>query len=373
MPPEQGVIEAAGLRLSYQESALRSVQDQANGKVYRSQSGSPWPSLCFHALDHQDWLFTGPEIGRESFIPASSQWMRCGPLRWTHRSMGRLGLYQVTLDTSLGEKPRELRVDVRLEGHWDIPPLTGFISLLGEIDAGGNLTVDTPFAVERRDPEHDIYMGDVPQDRDLGLVEMFERLRPGVFWGRSWCDWSGDGCGITLTSVDGCTYWYKEPQAFGHLLLRCVELKPGTWEAFCPTSLTGSGIHTFSYIFRFHDGDWRTVDPQRRSLELRHPPVVVRADSPCQASLPTDSHSFLSLDGSALLSAYYHSEDGIYLRFYEHQGMGGEVSLQFDWSPQSVQAVDLLGQPADLPVALSGKEVRLNARPWQIVTLRLER
>jgi alpha-mannosidase len=175
---------------------------------------------------------------------------------------------------------------------------------------------------------------------------------------------------VTLIGLDGCTYWYKAPQYFGHLLLRCVELKPGTWEAFCPASLTGSGAHTFSYAIQFPDGDWRQADPQRRSLELRHPPAVLRADYPSEARLPAISHSFLSLEGPALLSAWYRAEDGIYVRFYEHQGKGGEVKITLDGSPVSAQAVDLLGGPVDIPVALHGEELSVTVRPWQIVTLK---
>jgi hypothetical protein len=319
------------------------VLDLASEQAYRFADGSPWPGLYFHGLDHQDWLFAGPEVGREGFIPEASEWLECGPLRWAHRSLGRLGPYRAALDTRLGGQNGELQVDVRLEGHWQEPPLTGFVSLLGAIRPGGSLVVDTPFAVEPRDPERDVYFDDIPAGRDLGITDMFERLRPGVFWGRSWCDWSGEGQGVTLISAGGCTYWFAEPGVFGHLLLRCVELKHGTWERFCPTSLTGSGTHAFTYAFRFHSGDWRQGGPQRRSLELRFPPVVARAFEP----------------------------GGCLVRLYEHQGTGGEVRLRFDRTPKAAQAVDLLGQPTGIPVTLDGQEVRLELRRWQIVTLRV--
>ena len=55
-----------------------------------------------------------------------------------------------------------------------------------------------------RDPDRDIYAHNLPRDRDLGIADMFERLRPGFFWARSWADWSGDRRGVTAISVDGC-------------------------------------------------------------------------------------------------------------------------------------------------------------------------
>jgi hypothetical protein len=381
-PPSDGVVETEGLRLVYRNHALREVHDRATGHVYSSREGSPWPGLFFHVLDNQDWIFTGPEIRRDRFVPESSVWLQAGPLRWHHRSQGTLGPYRVQLDTSVAERGRELQVQVCLDGHWELgafasqkakAPVTGFVTLLGDIEAGGRVTVDVPFAVEPRDPDHDIYVHNVPRDRDLGNVDMFERLRPGVFWGRSWADWSGDGHGVTLISVDGNYYWFKEPGQFGHILLRCIELKASTWEAFCPVFMTGTGTHYFHYAFRFHDGDWRLADPQRRSLELRHPPVVARADYFAQATLPSSWHSFLRLDGPALLSAYYTEGDNAYVRLYENMGSGGEATLTLDWSPSSAQAVNLLGQLLTVPVQASDRKVHVTLKPWQIVTLKLGR
>jgi hypothetical protein len=89
--------------------------------------------------------------------------------------------------------------------------------------------------------------------------------------------------------------------------------------------------------------------------------------------LPASGHSFLRLAGPALLSAYYLQGDAAYVRFYEHQGRGGEVTLALDWAPHGAQAVDLLDRPLDVPLRLEGGQVRVQCRPWQIVTLRLDR
>jgi hypothetical protein len=369
--PEDGTVETGALRLVYRGHTLREVQDKTNGATYSSREGGAWPGLYFHVLDAQDWLFAGPELRRERYVPQGSTWLQAGPLRWQHQSTGLLGPYRVWLDTTVADCGRELHVAVRLEGHWDEPPLTGFVSLLSDIEAGGTLTVDTPFAVEPRDPDHDIYCDNVPPGKDYGIADMFERLRPGVFWGRSWADWSARGQGLALISMDGSYYWFKEPHQFGHILLRCVARKPGTWEAFCPPSWGGSGVHRFSYALRFHDGDWRAADPQRRSLELRHPPVVARAECPGPALLPHDAHSFLHLEGPALLSAYYTEGDASILRIYEHTGGGGEACITLDWCPTEAVAVDLLAQTMNLPVRLDGQRVMVTLQPWQIATLRL--
>jgi len=280
-----------------------------------------------------------------------------------------LGPYQAELHTIASDRGHELQFQVRLEGHWEEAPLTGFVTLLGDIEAGGQITVDVPFGVEPRDPDHDIYIHNIPQ-KDLGIADMFERLRPGFFWGRSWADWSGAGHGLSWISADGNYYWFKEPGTLGHVLLRCLRRNPGTWETFTGDAWSGAGVHTFAYALRFHGGNWREADPQRRSAELRHPPAVVRADCLTEASLPA-AHSFLSLDGPALLSACYREGEATVLRLYGREGRGGEVALTLDWAPTSAQAVDLLGQPMEVPVRASGRQVQLTLRPWQIVTLRL--
>jgi hypothetical protein len=372
--PADGVVQTASLRLVYRDHALREILDLATARRYSARDGGPWPTMFYHALDHQDWACMGPEVDRFRFEPLSGQWLQTGPLRWHHRSIGRLGPYQASLDTFATDRGREIQVSVRLEGHWHEPPVTGFATLMAGVEAGGSLTADVPFGVEPRDPDCEPYYDDVvPGRADIGIDDMIERLRPGVFWGRSWVDWSGRGQGMTIISVDGCYYWFKEPGQLGHVMVRGVELKPGTWEAFCPPSLTGSGVHQFCYAFRFHDGEWRQTDPQRRSLELRHAPLVVRADHPSEATLPVSGHSFLTLEGPALLSACYAEEAATVVRFYEHTGSGGEVNLALDRAPATVQAVDLLGRPVAVPVQANGDRVTVNVRPWQIVTLKLGR
>jgi hypothetical protein len=370
--PADGVVETKDLRLVYRDHALHEVHDKKSGHSDRGGAGDSWPHLSFHVLNDQNWLFKGPEIDRKRFVPQAGEWLEAGPIRWRYRSYGVLGPYQVHVDTIVADQGREVQVAVELDGHWQTPPLTGFVTILTDIDRGGQLTVDTPFAVEPRDPDHDIYAHNVPKDEKLGNLGMFERLLPGVYWGRSWCDWSGDGYGVALLSANGNYYWYKEPEQFGHILVRCIKLTPNSWETFCPVSMTGTGTHHFDYAFRFHDGEWRAANLQRRAQELRHPPLVGRTNYPTTASLPS-VHSFLGIDGPALLSAYYSDGEDVIVRLYEHTGNGGEVILKLAWTPKSVQAVDFLHRPMELAASIQPRQVRMTVKPWQILTLRLKR
>ncbi|MHB9032658.1 MAG: glycoside hydrolase family 38 N-terminal domain-containing protein, partial [Anaerolineae bacterium] len=137
---ERGELAVGGLRLTFRNHALREVRD-ANGKIYQMRDGSAWPGLWFHVLDHQDWLSAGPEVRRVNYQPASSAWLQNGPLRWQHRTQGILGPWRAQIDTVIGARERELTFHLRLEGHWDEAPETGFITLLADIAAGGQIMV----------------------------------------------------------------------------------------------------------------------------------------------------------------------------------------------------------------------------------------
>ncbi|MHB9034662.1 MAG: glycosyl hydrolase-related protein, partial [Anaerolineae bacterium] len=212
----------------------------------------------------------------------------------------------------------------------------------------------------------------LPPDADqLGDLGMFERLRPGFFWGRSWADWSEAGRGLTWFSVDGPYYWFKEPGALGPVIVRALARNPG-WETYSADAGTGAGVHEFTYVLRLHDGEWRASDPQRRSQELRHPPVVVRPNYPTEASLSAD-FGLLELSNNAMLSACYAEDQDLVVRFFEREGQAGEVDLKLGFTPAGVRAEDLLGQAAAAPIAVEERVVRVAVRPRQIVTLRLTR
>jgi alpha-mannosidase len=370
---ERDVLETASLRLVARDGAIREVHDRASGAVYSWPDGAPWPLPLLHVLEHQNWLFEGEETARLPFVVERGGWREIGPLRWCYRSEGRVGPFACTLDLYVPDHGRRIEIVVQLDGQWaGEPPSTGFVTLLACVGTGGQITVDVPFGVEARDPDHDVSVANLPRGVDLGDMEMGERPRPGFFWGRSWADWSAAGHGVALLSADGCCYWYKGSDHLGHILLRCIERPAGTWEAYAADALSGAGSHTFRYALHLHDGTWRGADLQRRAQELRHPARAVRAIGRSAPILGT-SLSLLRLDGPALLSACYAEGDELVVRLYEHTGMGGWATLTLPWSSPAARAVDFLDQPVEAEVTLAGSEVRVALRPWQIATLRIDR
>jgi alpha-mannosidase len=281
-----------------------------------------------------------------------------------------VGPYAARLDLIIPGRGGEIRANIRLEGHWQEPPMTGWVSFTVPSPDNATTTVDVPFGVESRAPDTEVYAGRVPDDRDYGLVEMFERLRPGWFWARSWVDASDETGGVSLIHVDGNVYWQKQGARIGPVLMRAQLRTPGTWEARTALSMNGSGIHDFSVAVRLHDGPAPTVDLQRRSAELHHPSVVIRGNHPAEAQLP-DTHSFLAVDGPAQVSAVHRDGGDLIVRVWEHSGTGGDVTLSFDRAVSGATIIDHIGNLLDHAVTIDGDRVVATLRPWQIATFRL--
>jgi alpha-mannosidase len=60
------------------------------------------------------------------------------------------------------------------------------------------------------------------------------------------------------------------------------------------------------------------------------------------------------------------------VRLVETRGEGGEVTVSLPGWVQSVDQVNLLERQA-CPLTITGDQVRLSLRPWDIATLRLSR
>ncbi len=366
----QAELPGGDLRVTVAGHQIASVTHIPTGQELVSPDGAPAVALVFHELDNQNWLFLGDEVASHPFDPTTSSWVEQGPLRWRHRSQGQVGPYAATLDITIPATGQEIGAQVRLEGHWDESPMTGWVSLTVPSSHDASITVDIPFGTESRNPGGEVYVGRVPDDRDYGLVEMFERLRPDWFWARSWIDASSNDGGASVININGGVYWQHVGGRTGPVLMRSTLRTPDTWEARVARSVTGDGVHDFAVAIGMHDGPAPIVELQRRSAELHHPPVVVRGNHPAAGALP-DAHSFLSIDGPAQLSAV-HLEDGhVIVRIWENAGTGGDVTLAFDRTVTAAAIIDHIGNVVDHAATIEGSTVSARLRPWQIATFRL--
>ena len=47
--------------------------------------------------------------------------------------------------------------------------------------------------------------------------------------------------------------------------------------------------------------------------------------------------------------------------------------MTFDWAPIAAEAIDLTARVLDIPLNLDGNTIQVPLKPWQIVTLKVQR
>ena len=57
------------------------------------------------------------------------------------------------------------------------------------------------------------------------------------------------------------------------------------------------------------------------------------------------------------------------VRVYESAGSRASVSLELPFRVTAAKEVDFNGNPLQKPVAVTGKTLRFDIKPWEIVTL----
>jgi len=128
---------------------------------------------------------------------------------------------------------------------------------------------------------------------------------------------------------------------------------------------------TFEYAVQPHDGDWRQAEMYKQAQEFHHLPIAIPADA--RGALPSE-YSFLKISPhNLILSALKKAEDsdGVILRFFETKGEATEAEVELFKAIRRLTLVDLLErEQSELP--FEGNRFRLEVKPFEIVTLKLE-
>lgn len=134
-----------------------------------------------------------------------------------------------------------------------------------------------------------------------------------------------------------------------------------------PDPFADEGYHRFTYALFPHPGDWTEAGVVREAFALNSPLVVAAGDGEPECSL-------VAAEGLELaLGSLKKAEEGraAILRLYEPHGARGEAILHFASGLKSAERVNLLEEPEGA-VKTSGDQVRLEVRPFEVVTLRVE-
>jgi alpha-mannosidase len=137
-----------------------------------------------------------------------------------------------------------------------------------------------------------------------------------------------------------------------------------------PDPLADEGDHRFTYSLFPHPGDWTETRVVEEAFALNSP--LFAAPGAPEGVLPAES-GLVSTEGLPVaLGSLKAAGDGpgVVLRLYEPRGARGECALRFAPGVERVERANLL-EEAEGEVEVKGGVVRLELRPFEVVTLRV--
>jgi len=355
------VVEHQGLTLRFSSGLITAIQDQERGLSWEAEGGASFLEPLVQEYEAVGWR---PVSLCEDALPSIVTELRQEDVGPVCRRLSRViqaGPNRFRQEIGIYGKAREIRVatttNLCQEGV--------FAGVALPVGSHAALTVDVPFGVEPRNPEEVPY-GDFS---DLGYSGSIERVIPGYFWGRSWLDASGAGKGMTLLSADGERYYWRHPsdRSIVHFLTRTPVIPEKGWEtrtlyAHLP------GTDCFHHCLVLHGGDYREAGIIHRAEMLRFP---VRA-LPVKLDGIGTRETWLSVSPQAVrLSALYVKEDAAVLRVYNASAEPQQGLIVLPDAPGEATLVDFHLNRLDGDVEVSGKELTLGLKPWQIATVRI--
>jgi hypothetical protein len=354
--PSAPTLETEFATLEFSGHGVESLLDKQTGAHYPSPG-----NIIFNEIDDVGPYHYGPVVKTYRWTDAKLKKVVRGPLRSSFTLEGALGPHEVLLTGHLYPHARRLVYEARINsaggsGH--------FLTTLG-LPGPGKFVADTHFGVEDRDVSKISYSGG-------------ERMRKNVFYADHWVDYGDDEKGVTLVGSTGEKGYqlFPEEKILGHFLLMVVP--PGTtsppslWGRFVSKARDGLGLQYFNFQLLFHSGDWKAANVVRRALEAQHPLLPVFPNNPRlpqERTLPEEK-SFLALSPPTVqCSASYRDRGRCMVRVYESAGSSAHVSLELPFRISVAKEVDFNGNALQKPVALTGKTLRFDIHPWEIVTL----
>ena len=179
---------------------------------------------------------------------------------------------------------------------------------------------------------------------------------------QKWADLSEGNYGVALLNDSKYGYECK------HNELRLTLLKSATM----PDPVADQGWHSMVYSLLPHTGDWRGEVAQQ-AYDLNNPIIMHKTGIWNDPPGEPFEHSLVSVDEpNVIIETVKQAEDGegIILRLYEHHRSRGSVTLRVGFDPAAVYECNLL-EENQRQLAHDGRSVRLEFRPFQILTLRL--
>ncbi|MFD2648894.1 alpha-mannosidase [Devosia albogilva] len=181
-----------------------------------------------------------------------------------------------------------------------------------------------------------------------------------------WVDMSEADFGVAL--LNDCKYAYDA-------LEQTVRLTLVRGTNF-PSPDADLGEHRIRYALFVHDGIADLADVHRAAERFNNPVAVVGSFAPArEAATDLGSFSFAQVDQpNVTIETVKKAEksDGIVVRIFEHANIRADATVTFGLPVKSVRTVNLMEEGESPPLELIGNGVRLQLRPFEIVTLLVE-
>ncbi|HKH10167.1 MAG TPA: glycoside hydrolase family 38 C-terminal domain-containing protein [Rubrobacter sp.] len=349
--PAAGVLVGRAGEVVVMENDLLRVEVGSDGTLYRvfdreaerevlaGRANGLW-AYTDKPRNWEAWDVEEGYEGEGEEIPADTvEVVEEGPLRTSVRVTRRWGGSTIVQTYRLLSASRRLDVETRIDWHERRVLLRALFPLNVR---SHEATSETMFGAQRR-PTH----GNTGWDAARFEVSAHR-----------FCDLSEPGYGVALLN-DGKYGHSAKGNVLGVSLLR---------SPLYPDPLADEGEHRFTYALLPHQGDWTEAGVTREAFALNSPLVPVRGGR-------ASAEPFVVADGLELaLAGLKRSEDGraVVLRLYEPHGARGRASLRFPGGLKAAEKTNLLEDRGGTPVGVEDDVLRLEVRPFEVVTLRLE-
>ena len=176
-----------------------------------------------------------------------------------------------------------------------------------------------------------------------------------------WVDLSDRGYGVAL--LNDCKYGHH---LRGNILDLNLLRSPGY-----PDPTADRGQHRFTYSLYPHAGDHVAGGVARAGFEL-NVPLRPLTGAPGVGPLPAAASWLAPEAANVVVAAVKEAESGrgLIVRLYEAAGAFTSTVLHCGFALAAAEATDLI-EENPLPVELAGRDLRLDLRPFEILTLRL--
>jgi alpha-mannosidase len=180
-----------------------------------------------------------------------------------------------------------------------------------------------------------------------------------------WADLSEGDYGVSL--LNDCKYGHD----IHDNVMRITLLRSPTM----PDPTADFGEHQFKYSLYPHAGSW-DEETQREAYLLNDPIVVYKSEVKSEKSkkLLANLDSLLSVsDTNVIIETVKRAEDGngIIVRLYESQRKRGQVQVKMGFEVEAAWETNLL-EENESELSVENDSIRLNLRPYQIMTIRLK-